>query len=238
MKSNLTLLALIVLMSSCAIHNGSISSNAVAGNIEYMDVAYGVSQTTKIFGIGGLSKDALVMEAKRNLMRNNPLKPGEQYVNFTLDIKRSLFLVVFNTKLTLSADIVKVNQQKTADVFSKQYLDKLSNPSNNNELFEIGDVVLFGRKFQEGEIISMDNQGNLRIRPKNDNNKYKSIQKSITEVYVKNKTYKGLTTGDYYAYIIDRASNEAVGGKIIAVGIKKFLFEDATNGGKHEIPYK
>jgi hypothetical protein len=69
--------------------------------------ASGSSSTTKILGIGGLSKDALVADAKRNLLENYPLKENQTLANISVDFKNSYFLIVYLTKVTVTADIVE-----------------------------------------------------------------------------------------------------------------------------------
>ncbi len=73
---------LAVLISSCSTHFGSMSTPLLDEDYVYEDIAFGVSQTNHFFGIGGLSKDAVVLEAKRQLFLNRPLSKNESYANF------------------------------------------------------------------------------------------------------------------------------------------------------------
>ncbi len=78
MKLVVIFFSVALVLSSCvATHLRTISSTAVDKPVSYVDVAYGVAQTDKYFALGGLSQDALVLEAKRELYRNRPLKPNE-----------------------------------------------------------------------------------------------------------------------------------------------------------------
>ncbi|MGB6037396.1 MAG: DUF6567 family protein [Cryomorphaceae bacterium] len=120
---NLSLAALI--LSSCAIHTGNTSSNAAVTNDNFriMDLAFGQAQTTQVFGFGGLKPDALVLDAKREMYRNHPLEAGQIYANITVDYKRSFYLIVVTTMVTVSADVVQFNpseSQKKEDLFSKK----------------------------------------------------------------------------------------------------------------------
>ncbi|HKK38077.1 MAG TPA: DUF6567 family protein [Cryomorphaceae bacterium] len=113
-----------LLLSSCAIHTGNTSSNAAVTNDNFriMDLAVGQAQTTQVFGIGGLKPDALVLEAKTAMYRNHPLSAGQLYANVTVDYKRSFYLIVVTTMVTVSADVVQFNpseDQKKDDLFSK-----------------------------------------------------------------------------------------------------------------------
>lgn len=97
------------LLTSCATHWGMMSGNASlsANNFRVIKIATGTSQTTKIIGIGGLGKEALVLEAKKDLMQNNPLKEGQALANVTVDFKNSYMFFVETQKVTVTADIVE-----------------------------------------------------------------------------------------------------------------------------------
>ncbi len=89
MKNTLLLSFIILMFSQCATHTGTISSNYTNKPVQYVDIAEGIATTSKVLCIGGLSKDALVLEAKKSLMKNRPLKNGEQYLNYTIDLKKT-----------------------------------------------------------------------------------------------------------------------------------------------------
>jgi len=131
MKFPLVILLLSVL-SSCAIHYGNTSSSAALTNGDFgiMDLASGEAKTTHVFGIGGLKKEALVLEAKRNMYRKYPLDDGQIYANLAVDYKRAFYVVAVETKVTVSADVVQFSptqEQKETDIFSKEIL------SNQND---------------------------------------------------------------------------------------------------------
>jgi hypothetical protein len=99
----------VFLLSSCAIHSGIMSDSASLGsnNFKMVKYAQGEAKVTKILGIGGLGKNALVAEAKKDLVQNNPLKEGQTLANLTVDFKTSFLLIVSTTKVTVTADIVE-----------------------------------------------------------------------------------------------------------------------------------
>lgn len=113
MKRTITLLAAIfilaIISSSCAVHSGMGMSNASLNqnNFEIVKFAKGDVATTKIFGLGGLSKNAMVAEAKEELLANYPLKDGQTLANMTVDFKTSVYFMVVITKVTVTADIVE-----------------------------------------------------------------------------------------------------------------------------------
>ncbi|MFP4471548.1 MAG: DUF6567 family protein [Bacteroidales bacterium] len=113
MKRKLTLLisiaAMAVLFSSCAVHNGIGMSNASLSenNFKIVKFAKGDVATTKIFGLGGLSKNAMVAEAKQELLADYPLQEGQALANMTVDWKIGFYFFVVVTKCTVTADIVQ-----------------------------------------------------------------------------------------------------------------------------------
>lgn len=102
-----------IVFSSCAIHVGTITGDASisTNNFKMIGMAKGTATTTKIFGLGGLGKDALVNDAKKDLLQNNPLRDGQALANVTLDFKNSYILFVNKQKVTVAADIVEFFEQ-------------------------------------------------------------------------------------------------------------------------------
>jgi hypothetical protein len=84
--------------------SASLNSNnfkIVAPNVQ------GTCKTTKILFIGGLAKNAMVAEAKENLLASHPLKEGQALANIAIDFKNSIFPFVNSQKCTVTADIVQ-----------------------------------------------------------------------------------------------------------------------------------
>lgn len=97
------------LISSCATHWGMMTGNASlsSNNFKIVKIATGNATTTKIFGIGGLGKDALVLSAKKDMLLKSPLKDGQVLANVTVDIKSSMVFFVMTQKATVTADIIE-----------------------------------------------------------------------------------------------------------------------------------
>jgi hypothetical protein len=106
---NICMVLAAIFFSSCAIHVGTITGDASisTNNFKMIGMAEGTATTTKIFGIGGLKKNSLVNDAKKDLLQNNPLKEGQALANVTLDFKNSYILFVNKQKATVSADVVE-----------------------------------------------------------------------------------------------------------------------------------
>jgi hypothetical protein len=103
-------IAIIIFTSTgCASHWGMMTGNATlsSNNFKTIKIATGTAATTKILGIGGLGKDALVFEAKKDLLQNYPLKDGQALANVTVDIKTSFIILVVKEKVTVTADIIE-----------------------------------------------------------------------------------------------------------------------------------
>jgi hypothetical protein len=109
LKSFFAIAIICLTTSSCATHWGMMSSSASlsSNNFKITKVAIGTSSTLKIFGLGGLAKDALIFEAKKDLLQNNPLREGQVLANVTTDIKTSIIFFVITEKATVTADIVE-----------------------------------------------------------------------------------------------------------------------------------
>jgi Family of unknown function (DUF6567) len=109
LKLFISVAIIVFIASSCATHWGMMSGNAslASNNFKMIKIASGSSTATKVFGLGGLGKDALVLDAKKNLMENNPLKDGQALANVTVDFKNSIIFFVMIEKVTVTADIVE-----------------------------------------------------------------------------------------------------------------------------------
>lgn len=104
------------LFSSCAIHNG-LTSNANNHNTEVVlsnknfkvtDIVKGESKAMYVFGIGGLSKKAMIAEARANMLsRANIVGSSKAIVNETVEVKHSFFPLVRLYQVTVSGHIVE-----------------------------------------------------------------------------------------------------------------------------------
>jgi hypothetical protein len=114
MKIAISILTLSILLSSCAYHIGVINSNPnySSTNYELTRLAVATASTNKLLGIGGLKKDALVLEAKKNLYAAYPLKKGQSYANMTVDFKNTFIFIYTSTMVTISADIVQIYEDE------------------------------------------------------------------------------------------------------------------------------
>ena len=147
MKSRLKLFGIIaslLILSSCAFHSGMMTGNAsLSGDdFEILSIESGTSKTTHVFGIGGLKHQALVFEAKKNMYKSSPLKKGQAYANVSVDFKRSTYLFINTTIVTVTADLVQFgsNPDSTLQKGFHQFL----NPENSTSIHMIGDYINSG----------------------------------------------------------------------------------------------
>ena len=212
--------ACLAVLMSCASHQGSISSNSYDSNLTYKDISYGVSDAFQVFTFGGLSQDALVLEAKKNMILNRPLNQNEAYANITVDIKRTRIIVYTQTKVTVSADIVVLHNDSTRAVYSEEYLQKLNDKATGQSLFHIGDSVI-NKKLKSFEIIGFEEAGKVRLKYYSKKNKLKTKKVSVNKIYTDDSGYNGKTIGDH----LDNSQFE---GDVRYVGLKSFLYEDKS----------
>ncbi|WP_282037889.1 DUF6567 family protein [Saccharicrinis aurantiacus] len=222
---NLIFVFAVVLFSSCmANHFGVMSTGPITKQVQYVDMAMGVSQTQKVLFFGGLSKDALVLNAKQKLMRNRPLQVNESYANFIVDFKNSYYLFYSSTIATVSADVINFS-----DTISTPYSDIYKNHINSigvnvqNELeyinnLAIGDSVL-DAKYRACKILSFPSDKKARISYIDDRNNQKI---SVTNVKYLSNIHKG--NGVY-----DIGDDFKGFGTIVAVGSEGVIILNADN---------
>lgn len=211
-------LLLFFLLSSCAFHSGMVSTTPVSEEYIYEDIGFGVCQTSRVFGLGGLSKDAMVLEAKRQLYKNRPLLKNEMYANLTVDFKRTNLLIYNKTVVTVSADIVLKTDSLDFNRFSKNYLNKLENRMDS-PLFQIGDTVM-DKKQNKGVIIGSEKKDQLRILYSSESN-YRTKKVASNRVFAVKETYNGLRIGEKVDY-----PSKDISGIVVGFSVKGFLLQD------------
>ena len=116
MRKILFSLCVVVLLSSCAASHIGVttsSTSLTSNNFTYVqrDVQ-GTATCTYILTIGGLDKNAISAEAKKDLLKKYSLKPNQALANISTDFKRTMpFYVlgfIYNSlKCTVTADIIE-----------------------------------------------------------------------------------------------------------------------------------
>jgi hypothetical protein len=174
--------------------------------------------------MGGVSKDALIFEAKQNMIKNRYLVGAEEYNNISIDIKNSFFLgLIQTTKVTVIADVVAPKDSLTQSNYSELYLSKLAGSSYIDNLFIIGDSVIYNR-VKYGELIGFEgskkNKARIKYTTKRGSQKTKSIK--FKDLYSIKPEHNGLKLGD------DFGKGKIIGfGKedlIVKIGDEFFYF--------------
>lgn len=182
-----------VLLGSCAFHSGQFVADIPDTAVEHIDIATGVATTTKIFGLGSVGKDALIREARQEMINNRPLVDAESYNNYTIDIKRTNFIIGWKTKVTMSADVIIPKDTLSKPTFSGEYLAKMDDAySHYDSLFHIGDSVIFN-KDRYAKIVGFDGKDNKRARIEYRNKQGDLITRTrhCTKIYVLIRYYRG-----------------------------------------------
>ena len=94
----------------CAVHIGTMTDSAALGhaNFNYTQTSIsGSAEATYVFGFGGLHHEAIVDEAKRNMLKDHPLKPNQALANVTVNWRNAVYVVVIKSRCTVTADIVE-----------------------------------------------------------------------------------------------------------------------------------
>ncbi|MBV6644819.1 MAG: hypothetical protein KI790_05195, partial [Cyclobacteriaceae bacterium] len=152
-------------------------------------IAVGTARTSHIFGIGGTKKDALVLEAKRNLYESNPLLPGQALGQTTLDFKVHFFWPVMISKVVMTAEVIDFSDERQYN--SLEVLDRFVNPEEHR-YFAPGDSVEFQGRYSRivrGRVLKHD--GNtLTVNYLDVDNIVKVKRMQITPELIKNNGVK------------------------------------------------
>lgn len=96
MKTYVSFIIILLFASSCAMHYGNFESSTELSqnNFTLKQLAVASSSDHYFLGIGGLSNNALVLQAKRNLYQNYPLKKGQSFANISIDFENAFTLFI------------------------------------------------------------------------------------------------------------------------------------------------
>lgn len=95
-----------------ATHVGTMSDSASLGSANFsykQQNLTGESKAVYILGIGGEARQSLVLEAKKKMMANNPLQPGQALANLSVSYKTIHYfgILAVVVRCVVSADIVE-----------------------------------------------------------------------------------------------------------------------------------
>jgi hypothetical protein len=234
MKKSLFLILSISLVS-CSFHTGNVSTGIIP-DCPHTNVVQGTSSTNIVFGIGGLKKDALIAEAKKDLYARIDYDKNLKLSNFSVDFKNTYYPFVLNTKVTVSADVYSC-AEPNADVNSEQFLQNY--PLING--IRKGDRVYFEREnaIMAGKVVEHYENDFIQVAYFDDGiTKYLTIPH--TKVFkssssTSNLTNFGYDVGDTVSVkIADYNLVEVKTCKIIAINASKAYVEYQLDNGKRQ----
>ena len=108
--------AIFLSLSSCAYHTGSMSSSTAIthGHFKVLGYAVGTAQVNKFLGFGGLNKDGLVLEAKKDLYEKYKLDTAQVFGNITVDFKTTVGFPFIKTQVFVGADVIDFYPERNA----------------------------------------------------------------------------------------------------------------------------
>jgi hypothetical protein len=215
MKQILVILSAVALMSSCVVHTGTISTTSFEKPHKITDVAVGSVTIIKPLYLGGLSKDALIYEAKHMLQQYRPLSSNERYANTTLDLKKSYWLFGTSLKVTMISDVVRFDDVTTSPI-------QINEPRVDSILYLSDSVML--SNYQIARIINIGVASKRLTVFYLDKNSYSFSIKSVSpkKVYLcsSNKKIKTYMVGDRIEIVYDEYINSNVGKKAEVIALK------------------
>ncbi len=156
MKPFFYMVTILSFFSSCtAYHHGSLMEGEHQRSEKTLiKHARGYAKVNRFLFFGGTHTDALVADAKMNLLMNNTLEEGQYFANSTLDFKESFNLLgIHSTKAIITAEIRGSGGSGYLDSLRAERLQTYSN-------LEIGQTVylpLFGDRVREVKVLALEN---------------------------------------------------------------------------------
>jgi hypothetical protein len=192
------LLSVIFFTASCSFHRGSLTVSTCEFAVVHTDIAIGVSSTSKFLGIGGVSMDALIFEARKNMVKNHPLVADEQFNSVSVDIKNTYYLIGQKTKVTVVADVIVPKDSLSQSSYSEFYLKKSFDTNyNSDDLFSIGDSIVYNHT-KSAELIGFTGRENpraiVKYYSKKGNTRTKRLR--LTKIFTVIPGYNGFKLGD------------------------------------------
>lgn len=195
-----TALAFCSILTGCiATHVGNMTGSASlnAPNFSYKKQnILGVATATYILGIGGESRQSLIMEAKKNMLKGNSLQKNQALANVSVSYKTTHFIgfLITTVNCMVSADVVEFgpaqtdfslsDSQKTTSALEAKTDTKKAKVHNNRPIMA-GDSVHIIHYFShpvEGKVLDV-RKGNITVEYTNSRGKVKKAK--VLEFQVK-----------------------------------------------------
>lgn len=155
-------------LTSCAFHSGTFNGSAAITNNKFRIAgkANGSAETVHFLGLGGLRKDAIVNEARKNMEAKYPIPRGMAWGNVSVDFKTTFVFILWKTKATVSADIIDFNPETiNADYKGFYTEDSTYFPARNSVSsdFENYQTDFNGNNIKINDSVTFRMNGNLFV---------------------------------------------------------------------------
>ncbi|MFN8438417.1 MAG: hypothetical protein U0V72_12370 [Cytophagales bacterium] len=142
----------LLFLNSCSFHSGNVSSGSTV-DCPRKGIVIGTSKTFNFLGLGGNNNAGLILNAKKDLYGKIREQKGIIVSNFSVDFKRTYFLLFISSKATVSADIYDCNKSYS-DPSSLSEILKNPQPDIVNQGFKKDNKVKFviNNKYFDGQI--------------------------------------------------------------------------------------
>ena len=224
--------------TSCAFHSGMMTGNAAItdANFQYIALVKGTATTTHVLGIGGLKKDALMFEAKKDLFSKYPLRRGQALANVTVDIKRTYVFIVMKTKATVTADVVDYNLPEVPSQVDTQLVNSYLGELNENYDILSGDSVYFlNHGHIDKGVVGRQNGSTFRIKYSGKAGDTFFTNANMETTLLKSNgnkpaVYRNFKTGEKVRVLLDTEVKEAeiFGFNAVTVGVKYGFNSDGS----------
>ncbi len=208
-------------------------------NSELVEIGIGKAKATRIFGIGGLGKEALILEAKKDLYKNYPLRKGQAYANISFDIRNALYLIVTQSKATVSADIISFPDQEgnKSDGYQELFERMRSLEITSVNQILLGDTVMIlnGSLMEPNRVVGIKKNKQTLVLAPLAQPVPKTMNYPKTGVYLTKdlptQKQKGIVVGKTLKY--RQPDGQVVIGTIVGLGFEDVLIEFENNSGKY-----
>lgn len=191
------MLSITSILTGCiATQVGNMSGSASLSSPNFLykkQNIFGESKATYVLGIGGEARQSLILEAKKNMLKENPLLKNQALANVTVSYKNTNFMgfLVVVVRCNVSADIVEFGPVQTD--FSESQSLKINSSTDDvqtenkkvkNEPIKIGDkvkIINYFSKPVDGKVLAIED-GNFTVEYANSN--YKTKQVKVLEFQV------------------------------------------------------
>jgi hypothetical protein len=230
MKKIFLIILSAVLISSCAFHSGNISSGSTV-DCPFKTIVTGTSYTDKIFGLGGLDKNALIVEAKQDLYNHYLSNKNIKLTNFSVDFKNTYILFYSKTKVTVSADLYDCSPASASldtNVTDKEHIAK----TPLLEGWTVGDSIIYELEYAQeayfkGKFEGLLKNNRCKIFYKSRYGQYLNRKIDLVNIYKitkhpENKNYFGYEIGEKgFVEVYQSSSKTKVLKQCTVVGLNK-----------------